>query len=74
VDLDTDQAIQSIIRGPQFQDITIIAIAHRLNTIMDYDKILVLEAGKIAEFDLPLALLANHASIFYSLAKESGLV
>jgi len=74
VDLDTDQAIQNIIRGPQFQDITIITIAHRLNTIMDYDKILVLDSGKVSEFDTPTTLLANHTSLFYSLAKESGLV
>jgi len=74
VDLDTDQAIQDIIQGPGFQDTTIITIAHRLNTIMDYDKILVLDSGKIVEFDAPSVLLANQATIFYSLAKESGLV
>ncbi|KAI0272641.1 hypothetical protein BC834DRAFT_840866 [Gloeopeniophorella convolvens] len=46
VDLETDKAIQEIIRGPQFEHTTILTIAHRLNTIMDSHRILVLDAGK----------------------------
>ncbi|KAI0065635.1 metal resistance protein YCF1 [Artomyces pyxidatus] len=73
VDLETDRAIQEIIRGPQFQDVTILTIAHRLNTIMDSDRVLVLDAGTIAEFDSPAELLAKPNSAFRSLAVEAGL-
>ncbi|SJL03580.1 related to YCF1-Vacuolar ABC transporter responsible for vacuolar sequestration of glutathione-S-conjugates [Armillaria ostoyae] len=74
VDLDTDQAIQDIIRGPAFTDVTILTIAHRLNTIIESDRVLVMEAGKMAEFDTPQALLSKQDSIFYSLASQAGLV
>jgi len=76
VDLDTDKAIQEIIRGPDFADVTLLTIAcvpgftftpargfgtrtqtlysHRLNTIIDYDRILVLDAGKVSVTQLPV--------------------
>ncbi|KAF7309660.1 hypothetical protein MIND_00337100 [Mycena indigotica] len=73
VDLDTDKAIQEIIRGPAFEDVTILTIAHRLNTIMGGTHILVMSDGKVAEFEPPQALLTRPSSIFYSLAKEAGL-
>ncbi|KAH7930359.1 P-loop containing nucleoside triphosphate hydrolase protein [Leucogyrophana mollusca] len=73
VDLDTDKAIQEIIRGPLFNDVTILTIAHRLNTIIESDRVLVLDAGKIAEFDSPESLLNDNTSIFYSMASEAGL-
>ncbi|KAG7093889.1 hypothetical protein E1B28_007528 [Marasmius oreades] len=71
VDLETDHAIQSIIRS--LTDVTVITIAHRLNTVMDYDRILVMDSGTVAELDTPQALLANKDSVFYSLASETGL-
>ncbi|KAL0574610.1 hypothetical protein V5O48_007360 [Marasmius crinis-equi] len=71
VDLETDNAIQSIIRS--LTNVTVITIAHRLNTVVDYDRILVMDAGRIAELDTPQALLENKNSIFYSLASEAGL-
>ncbi|KIP05505.1 hypothetical protein PHLGIDRAFT_128871 [Phlebiopsis gigantea 11061_1 CR5-6] len=74
VDLDTDRAIQEIIRGPQFKDVTMLTIAHRLNTILESDRVLVLDAGKVVEYDTPKALLARKESSFYSLALEAGLV
>ncbi|KAG6899872.1 hypothetical protein C0993_005842 [Termitomyces sp. T159_Od127] len=74
VDLDTDRAIQEIIRGPAFADVTMLTIAHRLNTIVESDRVLVMDSGKVAEFDKPETLLAKKESIFYSLAKEAGLV
>ncbi|TCD67602.1 hypothetical protein EIP91_012232 [Steccherinum ochraceum] len=73
VDLETDKAIQTIIRGPQFEDVTMFTIAHRLNTILESDRVLVLDAGKVAEFDSPKNLLAKSDSSFYSLALEAGL-
>merc|ERR1711972_104713 len=50
VDLETDDLIQATIRE-EFKNSTVLTIAHRLNTIMDYDRIMVLDAGEIAEFD-----------------------
>merc|ERR1719412_577366 len=73
VDLETDDLIQNTI-FTEFRDCTIFTIAHRLNTIMDYDKIMVLEDGKIAEFDNVSNLMSSTNGIFYSMAKESGLV
>ncbi|KAK4337018.1 hypothetical protein RND71_044198 [Anisodus tanguticus] len=73
VDLETDELIQETIRK-EFYDCTIVTIAHRLNTIMDYDKVLVLEKGNVAEFDSPKKLLSDDKTIFYSLAKNSGIV
>ncbi|KAF8527278.1 P-loop containing nucleoside triphosphate hydrolase protein [Gautieria morchelliformis] len=73
IDLDTDKAVQDILRGPQFTNTTILTIAHRLNTIIEADRVLVLSDGKVAEFDSPKALLENPDSMFASLAKEAGV-
>ncbi|XP_037243099.1 multidrug resistance-associated protein 1-like isoform X1 [Falco rusticolus] len=71
IDLETDLQIQSTLRT-QFKDSTVLMIAHRLNTIMDCDRILVLEDGRIAEFDTLEHLIAQKG-LFYSLMEESGL-
>ncbi|XP_037043484.1 multidrug resistance-associated protein 1-like [Bradysia coprophila] len=73
VDLETDELIQRTIRM-EFSDCTILTIAHRLNTIMDSDKVIVLDKGQISEFASPTELLRDRASVFYGMAKESGLV
>ncbi|XP_064405656.1 multidrug resistance-associated protein 1-like [Halichondria panicea] len=73
VDLETDDLIQKTIRT-EFADSTVITIAHRLNTIMDYDMVMVLDSGRIAEYDSPTGLLSDHKSAFYSMAKDAGLV
>lgn len=73
IDFETDELIQKTIRS-QFDDCTILTIAHRLNTIMDSDRIVVLDQGMIVEFDTPKALLADKNSIFYGMARNSGLV
>lgn len=73
VDIETDELIQNTIRK-EFRDCTIVTIAHRLNTIMDYDRIIVMDKGKIIEFDSPANLLKNPESSFYSLASEAKLV
>uniref|UniRef100_A0A8C3AGT5 Multidrug resistance-associated protein 1 n=1 Tax=Cyclopterus lumpus TaxID=8103 RepID=A0A8C3AGT5_CYCLU len=72
VDMETDNLIQSTIRS-QFEDCTVLTIAHRLNTIMDYTRVLVLDKGEMAEFDSPSNLLAQRGA-FYKMAKDAGLV
>ncbi|XP_004434776.1 PREDICTED: canalicular multispecific organic anion transporter 2 [Ceratotherium simum simum] len=71
VDLETDDLIQATIRT-QFEACTVLTIAHRLNTIMDYDRVLVLDKGTVAEFDSPTHLIAARG-IFYGMAKDAGL-
>lgn len=71
VDVQTDKIIQETIRS-EFKDKTILTIAHRLDTIMDSDRVLVLEKGTIKEFDSPANLLNNKNSEFFSLCKEGG--
>ncbi|KAJ2523870.1 hypothetical protein GGI11_001212 [Coemansia sp. RSA 2049] len=72
VDFDTDNRIQNTIRGPEFANSTLLCIAHRLRTIIDYDRVLVLEKGKVAEFDTPYNLLQNKDGIFRSMCEKSG--
>uniref|UniRef100_A0A8D0L774 MRP3 protein n=1 Tax=Sphenodon punctatus TaxID=8508 RepID=A0A8D0L774_SPHPU len=71
IDLETDDLIQMTIRT-QFEDCTVLTIAHRLNTIMDYTRVLVLDKGTIAEFDTPSRLIASKG-VFYGMAKDAGL-
>jgi ATP-binding cassette subfamily C (CFTR/MRP) protein 1 len=73
VDVETDELIQKTIRK-EFAECTIITIAHRLNTVIDYDRILVLDAGKVVEFDPPDELMRNPNSLFHSMAKVAGLL
>ncbi|KAH9503693.1 Multidrug resistance-associated protein 1, partial [Bulinus truncatus] len=73
VDMETDELIQETIRT-EFSDCTILTIAHRLNTVLDYDRILVLDQGEIREYDSPQTLLQNQQSMFYSMAKTAGIV
>ncbi|XP_054614670.1 multidrug resistance-associated protein 1 [Dunckerocampus dactyliophorus] len=71
VDMETDNLIQTTIRS-QFEECTVLTIAHRLNTIMDYTRVLVLEKGEMVEFDSPSSLIARRGA-FYNMAKDSGL-
>ncbi|XP_055546953.1 multidrug resistance-associated protein 1-like [Wyeomyia smithii] len=73
VDLETDDLIQKTIRS-EFVDCTILTIAHRLNTILDSDRVLVLDKGLVAECDSPQKLLADKNTIFYGMAKNAGIV
>ncbi|XP_013411118.1 multidrug resistance-associated protein 1 [Lingula anatina] len=73
VDMETDDLIQSTIRT-EFKECTVLTIAHRLNTIMDYDRVLVLDGGALKEYDTPSALLMNKKSMFYGMARDAGLV
>ena len=58
VDFKTDRLIQEVIRD-KFKDSTVLTIAHRLNTIMDYDRVLVLDGGRVVEFDKPEVLISK---------------
>ncbi|GMH35949.1 hypothetical protein BSKO_03817 [Bryopsis sp. KO-2023] len=70
VDNTTDSLIQQTIRSA-FKDYTILTIAHRLHTIVDYDRILVLDAGEVKEFDTPANLLKDSKSMFSELMEEA---
>ncbi|KAM3826474.1 ATP-binding cassette sub-family C member 6 [Vipera latastei] len=72
VDLETDLQIQSILRS-QFKECTVLTIAHRLNAMMEFDRILVMRNGEVAEFDTPEALRVQKG-LFYKMAADSGLV
>ncbi|BES88771.1 Multidrug resistance-associated protein [Nesidiocoris tenuis] len=71
VDPETDAQIQKTIRK-RFAHCTVITIAHRLNTIMDCDRIIVMDAGRAVEMDTPHNLLQNEDGYFYSLVQETG--
>ena len=73
VDLETDDVVQATIRD-QFRQCTVLTIAHRLNTIMDSDRVMVLDRGAIVEFDSPTRLLEDRRTMFHSLAQAAGLV
>lgn len=73
IDHNTDDLIQKTIRS-EFGECTVLTIAHRLNTIMDSTRIMVLDFGRIVEFDKPEVLLANKNSIFYSMANQAVLI
>ncbi|KAH6912895.1 ATP-binding cassette transporter [Coprinopsis sp. MPI-PUGE-AT-0042] len=72
IDHKTDAVIQSSLRNEIGSDVTILTVAHRLHTIMDSDKIMVLDAGRIAEFGKPSDLLKNPDSKLRALVDESG--
>ena len=71
LDSDTNAAVQQVLHE-HFSDRTIFTIAHRLDTIIDSDRILVMNAGKVAEYDTPESLLADPESIFYELCMNTG--
>ncbi|GBN32003.1 Multidrug resistance-associated protein 1 [Araneus ventricosus] len=73
VDLKTDKLIQNTIRQ-EFWDCTVITIAHRLYTVLDYDRIVVMEKGNIVEDGKPDDLLENPQSLFYQLGSAAGLM
>ncbi|XP_078099629.1 ATP-binding cassette sub-family C member 4 isoform X2 [Sander vitreus] len=71
VDPRTDELIQKTIRD-KFRECTVLTIAHRLNTIIDSDRILVLDAGKIHAYDEPYTLLQDPDGIFYKMVQQTG--
>ncbi|OAP61199.1 hypothetical protein AYL99_03400 [Fonsecaea erecta] len=73
VDVETDRMLQTTLRSSIFQNRTIITIAHRINTILDSDRIVVLQQGRVAEFDTPEELIKKRG-LFYELVREAGLL
>ncbi|CAM9283341.1 unnamed protein product [Heterosigma akashiwo] len=71
VDPETDAHIQDTMRQ-SFRDCTVLCIAHRLHTVIYYDRILVLEQGQVAEYGRPLDLLTQETSNFKSLCERTG--
>lgn len=71
VDVETDALLQTMIRK-NFRDKTVLTIAHRLNTIMDSDRIMVLDAGKIIEFDSPSKLLSDKKGVLHGMVEATG--
>ena len=72
VDPDTDAVVQRTVRE-HFQGCTVVTIAHRLNTVLDSDRVLVLEAGRLKEIGTPDQLLADSNSALFSLAAHAGI-
>lgn len=70
IDYATDAKIQETLR--ELKDSTIITIAHRLQTIIDYDKVLVLDHGEVIEFDHPWTLISKEGGSFHSMCENSG--
>ncbi|OQS01823.1 ATP-binding Cassette (ABC) Superfamily [Thraustotheca clavata] len=73
IDLESDRLIQETIKEC-FGDVTLMIIAHRLDTIIDSDRILVMDAGCVKEFGAPSELLSDTTSVFTELAKEAHLI
>lgn len=72
VDVETDAMLQATLRSPLFANRTIITVAHRLNTVLDSDRIVVLDKGEVVEFDTPAALMRRQG-VFHGLMKQAGL-
>eukprot|EP01063_Lacrimia_lanifica_P027522 TRINITY_DN3875_c0_g1_i1.p1 TRINITY_DN3875_c0_g1~~TRINITY_DN3875_c0_g1_i1.p1 ORF type:complete len:1364 (+),score=450.81 TRINITY_DN3875_c0_g1_i1:40-4131(+) len=72
VDPDTDRVIQAVIRE-KFAACTVLTIAHRLHTVIDADRILLLKQGRVVEFDTPDALLADEESVLSGFVRETGV-
>nr|CAB3219633.1 multidrug resistance-associated protein 4 [Phallusia mammillata] len=71
VDIRTDRLIQLTIRNT-FQHCTVITVAHRINTVIDSDRVLVLENGRVVEFDEPHVLLSNTDGAFSKMVESIG--
>ncbi|KAG8680347.1 hypothetical protein FRC09_018309 [Ceratobasidium sp. 395] len=71
IDLETDDQIQRTIRD-EMSDALVITIAHRLKTVIDYDRVLVLDHGELVEFDSPATLMGQEGSVFRSMCQRSA--
>jgi ABC-type multidrug transport system fused ATPase/permease subunit len=72
IDIKTEEIIQNAI-NQLLKSSTVVTIAHRIKTIIHYDRILVLSNGEIVEYDSPQNLIENKSSLFYELYKKSAI-
>lgn len=72
VDAHTEALMQSVLRTA-FADRTVLAVAHRLETIMDYDRVVVMEAGRVREVGRPGVLLEVEGGLFRTLVENQGM-
>lgn len=70
LDLETDQFIQDVLRD-KFKNMTIVTIAHKINNVNDYDKIIVVDQGSIVEQGSPHELMMKKG-VFYDMVQNSG--
>lgn len=73
IDSDTDMLIQRVLRD-RFQGRTVIAVAHKLDTVLDFDRVIILDKGRIVEVGNPQELLTIPESAFYALHHSFGQV
>ncbi|CAK4109435.1 unnamed protein product, partial [Aphanomyces euteiches] len=71
IDHETDALLQQVVRT-EFSSSTVLTIAHRLDTVLDSDRIMVLDQGQLVQCDTPKALLAQGSGIFFELCREGG--
>ncbi|KAF0690854.1 Aste57867_17802 [Aphanomyces stellatus] len=71
IDHETDQNLQRVIRT-EFASSTVLTIAHRLDTVLDADRIMVFDQGRLAQCDAPNALIGQGSGIFFELCSEGG--
>ncbi|ELP86981.1 multidrug resistance-associated protein, putative [Entamoeba invadens IP1] len=71
IDIQTDKVIQEMVRK-NFDNVTVVTVAHRLQTIMDANKVFVFDKGRLAENGQPLSLIKTESSIFNKLVQQSG--
>lgn len=71
IDFETDSLVQTTIRK-EFSDCTILTIAHRLHSVIDSDRVLVLDSGRIAEFETPQRLIRQKGR-FFEMLTEAGI-
>ncbi|KAF8846695.1 hypothetical protein BDZ45DRAFT_608567, partial [Acephala macrosclerotiorum] len=72
VDVETDTLLQETLHSSSFSNRTIITIAHRINTIIDCDRIVVLDKGEVAEFDTRAALIMQKG-LFYEQVSRNNM-
>ncbi len=73
IDFETDAKIQATMRE-EFGDSLLLTVAHRIRTVIDYDRLLVLDKGKLVEFDTPLNLIRREGGVFREMCLKSGVM